>query len=83
MYGGAMEDFTFDDIIRNGIPTIMYNAGLLGKASKNLVSQSGTGYGCRFTYAFDSDGYPNYVEIETYNSDGKKLRSRQFFLAYK
>lgn len=83
MYGGSMEDFTFDNIIRNGIPTIMYNAGLLGKASKNLVSQSGTGYRCRFTYAFDSDGYPNYIEIDSYDSYGEKWWSRQFFLTYK
>lgn len=84
MYDSSIEDFTFDDIIRNGIPTILYNAGLLGKASKNLVSRSVYGkYESKFIYAFDSDGYPNYVEIEMYDSYGEKWKSRQFFLAYK
>lgn len=83
-YSTPMENFTFDEIIRNGIPTILYNAGLLGKASKNLVSRSVHGKSeSKFTYAFDSDGYPNYVEIEIYNSYGEKWKSRQFFLAYK
>lgn len=83
-YWNSIEDFTFDYIIRNGIPVILYNSGLLGKASKNLVSRSVYGE-CesKFTYAFDSDGYPNYVEIDSYYSDGKNLWSRQFFLAYK
>lgn len=82
-YSTPMEDFTFDDIIRDGIPTILYNAGLLGKASKNLVSQNILYGESKFTYAFDSDGYPNYIEIDSYGSDGKNLWSRQFFLAYK
>lgn len=82
-YSTPMEDFIFDDIIRNGIPTILYNAGLLGKASKNLVSQNILYGESRFTYAFDSDGYPNYIEIDSYDSYGEKWMSRQFFLAYK
>ncbi|MDE6002799.1 MAG: hypothetical protein K2G76_04805, partial [Prevotella sp.] len=73
----------FDNIIKDGIPTILYNVGLLGKASKNLVSQNILYGESKFTYAFDGDGYPNYIEIDSYSSDGKNLWSRQFFLAYK
>ena len=83
MYDSSIEDFTFDVIIRDGISTILYNAGLLGKASKNLVSRNVYGnYESKFTYAFDSDGYPNYIEIDSYYN-GEKQKSRQFFFAYK
>ncbi|MDE7456756.1 MAG: hypothetical protein K2M96_08630, partial [Prevotella sp.] len=75
--------FTFGGGIRYGISTIFYNAGLLGKASKNLMSRKMYGnYESKFTYAFDSDGYPNYIEIDLYYN-GEKQKSRQFFLAYK
>lgn len=83
MYDSSIEDFTFDVIIRDGISTILYNAGLLGKASKNLVSRSVLYGECRFTYAFDSDGYPNYIEIDSYYNGEKQGSDHQFFLAYK
>lgn len=81
---GYITDFIFGGGIRDGISTILYNAGLLGKASKNLVSRNVFGnYECRFTYAFDSDGYPNYIEIDSYYNGEKQGSTRQFFLAYK
>lgn len=83
-YSTPIGDFTFDGIIRDGISTILYNAGLLGKASKNLVSRNvSINYECRFTYAFDSDGYPNYIEIDSYYNGEKQGSAHQFFLAYK
>lgn len=80
---GQIQDYTFDSIIRYGIPTVLYHAGLLGKANKNLVLNSifNNKQKSSFTYAFDSDGYPTYIEVTTKKASSNDL-VMHFFLAY-
>lgn len=78
-----IQDYTFDYLIGLGVPTVLYHAGFLGKANKNLVQNSmyKNKQKSNFTYGFDSEGYPNYIEVVTERNDRDDL-VMHFFLAY-